>query len=536
MSAVAASGHAGNARTISTMTGAGLLLRQNLRRDRVVVPIVLALMVLMTYASAAATDALYGTHAELVSAAETINGQPAIVALYGRIMDVTSLGEVAMTKMTVLYAAFASILFIVIVRRHTRVEEETGRAELVGAAAVGRDAPLAAAIVEAVGVAVVLGVLVALSCMAGGLPATGSLWFGVVWLGTGLVATGIGAVACQLSASARTCAGIAAAIIGVLFAIRAAGDASTGARWLSWLSPLGWNTQLRAWSGTRGWVAILYVLTSGALLLAAQGMRGRRDVGGGLIAARPGRVAARPGFRSPLALVLREQSLALGLWSTACLAMGIVFGAIAPSLQGMLDQMNMQDLMDHLGGALIAAILLVAGIVITCYGITVLTHAAEDETSGRSELLLSTGASRGAVWRAVATTALGGTAWLLVATGLGLWIGYGLSGGDRPWTAIVAALAWVPAVWTVVGIGLLCHAWSPHRAVLGWAAVGLSVFVSLAGDLLHFPHWLIKVSPYAAVPQYPAEDWRWLPVIVLAIVAVAFGVVAWWRFERRDIG
>ena len=34
--------------------------------------------------------------------------------------------------------------------------------------------------------------------------------------------------------------------IGVLFVLRAVGD--VGARWLSWLSPFGWNTQLRAWT------------------------------------------------------------------------------------------------------------------------------------------------------------------------------------------------------------------------------------------------------------------------------------------------
>lgn len=520
----------------SSATGARLLLRQNLRRDRIVVPVVLALMVLMTYASAAATDTLYTSATQQVAAAETINGQPAIVALYGRILDVHSLGELAMTKMTVLYAMFASILFIVVVRRHTRVEEETGRAELVGAAAVGRNAPLAAALAEALGVALGLGVLVALACIVGGLPVVGSLWFGVVWAGTGLVATGIGAVSCQVSASARTCAGIAAATVGVLFALRAAGDASTGVRWLAWLSPLGWNTQLRAWSGTRGWVALLYVATAVVLLMLAQALRARRDVGGGLIAARPGRAEARPGFRSPAALVLREQSLALGLWSAACLAMGLVFGAIAPSLQGMLDQMQMQEVMDHLGGALIAAILLVGGIVITCYGVTVITHAADDETSGRGELLLSTGASRSSVWRAVAAAALGGTAWLLVVTGLGLMLGYAAAGGDRPWQAAVAALAWIPGVWVVVGIGLLCHAWSPHRALLGWGGLGVCVFVTLAGDLLHFPDWLVELSPYSAVPQYPAETWHWLPLVVLLLVAAAFATVAWLRFERRDIG
>ena len=67
-----------------------------------------------------------------MAAAEAINASPAIVALYGPILDVHSLGELAMTKMTVIYAVFVAIMFLVLVRRHTRVEEENGQTELVG--------------------------------------------------------------------------------------------------------------------------------------------------------------------------------------------------------------------------------------------------------------------------------------------------------------------------------------------------------------------------------------------------------------------
>ncbi|MCA1981929.1 ABC transporter permease [Nocardioides nematodiphilus] len=523
-----------------TATGAGLLLRHNLRRDRVIVAIVLVLMAVMTYASAASTTTLYQDVADRVSAARAINAQPALRALYGRIMDVHALGEVAMTKMTVTYAAFACALFIALIRRHTRMEEETGRAELVGATAVGRDAAMVAAVVESSAVAVVLATLVASMCLLGGLPVAGSLWFGVIWLGTGLVATGVGAVACQCSASARSCAGIAAGIMGVLFAIRAAGDASSDVQWLSWLSPLGWNTQLRAWSQPRPWVAPLYLATSVALLLAAQAMRGRRDLGSGLIAARPGRVDGRRWFASPYALVVRGQLVALTLWSAGCLAMGVLFGLIAPGLQDLLDSVDVQQVLDHLGGALIAAVLSVAGIVVTCFGIMVITHVADDETSGRVELALSTGASRGAWWRAVALAALGGVAWLLVLTGAGLWAGLRLGGfdhdGGRSWTALVAALAWIPAAWVVVGVALLCHGWGAHRAALGWAGLGVCVFLTVAGDLIHLPGWIIRLSPYSSVPAYPADPWRWLPFVLLTLVAVLLAVGAWLRFERRDIG
>ena len=83
-----------------------------------------------------------------MAAARAINASAAIVALYGPILDVRSLGELAMTKLTVLYAVVVALLVLVLVRRHTRVDEESGHAELLGGTAVGRDALLAAALLE----------------------------------------------------------------------------------------------------------------------------------------------------------------------------------------------------------------------------------------------------------------------------------------------------------------------------------------------------------------------------------------------------
>ena len=133
---------------MTSYAGTWPLARAALRRDRVLASVWVLLLVVVVYASAAATESLYPTAADRVSAAEAINDSPAIVALYGPILDVTSAGELAMTKLTVLYAVFAALLFLVLVRRHTRTEEESGRAELLGGTAVGRDAQLAAAVLE----------------------------------------------------------------------------------------------------------------------------------------------------------------------------------------------------------------------------------------------------------------------------------------------------------------------------------------------------------------------------------------------------
>ena len=58
--------------------------------------------------------------------ATSFNEQPGLLALYGPILDPRSAGELAMSKLTVLYALFSAVLYVVLVRRHTRVEEETG--------------------------------------------------------------------------------------------------------------------------------------------------------------------------------------------------------------------------------------------------------------------------------------------------------------------------------------------------------------------------------------------------------------------------
>ena len=127
-----------------------MLTRAALRRDRLLASVWIALLTVVAYASAAATESLYPTVADQVAAARAINASPAVVALYGPILDERSLGELAMTKLTVLYAVFVALLLVVVVRRHTRGDEENGRAELVAGTAVGRGAVLAAAVLEGV--------------------------------------------------------------------------------------------------------------------------------------------------------------------------------------------------------------------------------------------------------------------------------------------------------------------------------------------------------------------------------------------------
>lgn len=515
------------------ITGWGLLLRVAVRQDRLLVPISVGVLVLMSAVSAGATAGLYTDEADRIQAATAINASPAIVALYGPIVDVTSVGELAMSKMTVLYAVFVAVLFIAVVRRHTRVEEESGRAELVGGTAVGRDAPVVATAVEAFGCAIVLGGLTAIANAAAGLDLAGSVAFGSIWAGTGLVAAGVGAVTSQVSASARTCAAWAAAVIGTFFVLRAVGD--TGPAWLSWCSPFGWNTQVRAYADPRWWLLAAYLLVAAALALAAVVLRRHRDLGSGLVAARPGPAVGSPRLAGPVGLAWRLHTTTLVLWTVASGAMGVVFGMITPQLGDFLDSAAAEAVIDKLGGVLVAAILSIMSVVLTYFSVAVVAHAAQDEREGRTELVLATSTSRSTWFASVALIGLGGAAWLVLVTGAGLWAGYLLSDGTGIGNLLVAAAAWVPAVWVVAALAVLSLGLGSRWAPLAWAWPGAFLTLGLVGDLMELPGWVSGVSPYSHVPLVPAAAWDWGSAGGLTACALAVLGVAWWRFRERDI-
>ncbi|MFZ5870258.1 MAG: ABC transporter permease, partial [Actinomycetota bacterium] len=237
---------------MSDLAGTGALVRLALRRDRVLLPAWVLLFVVMAAFSATATVDLYPEVAQRVAAAEAVNGSPSLVALYGRVYDTTSLGAIAMFKMGGLGAALLAVLGFMLVVRHTRTEEESGRLELVAGGVVGRAAPLAAALVVTITTMLLVGGLTAGSLTSAGLPADGSLAFGLAWAGTGAAFAGVGAVTAQLAVGARGANGLAAGVLALTYLLRAVGDSSTpGPAWPTWISPVGWGQQVRPYAGDR---------------------------------------------------------------------------------------------------------------------------------------------------------------------------------------------------------------------------------------------------------------------------------------------
>ncbi|HEX6918027.1 MAG TPA: polyketide antibiotic transporter, partial [Phycicoccus sp.] len=225
---------------MNRLAGFGQLHRLAWRRDRIIVPTSVLGLVLLSVGSAQATLALFPDDASAAKGLADIVSNPAVLAMYGPI-SAANADALAVFKTVMMGAVLTAILALVVVRRHTRTEEEEGRLELVGAGAVGRWAPLAAGVVVALVAVVAASALSALGMVAIGMDPMGSVAFGAAWLTAGVAQVGVTAVAVQLASTTRGAGGLAFGFLGVTYILRAWADAaeSDAISWLGWLSPLG---------------------------------------------------------------------------------------------------------------------------------------------------------------------------------------------------------------------------------------------------------------------------------------------------------
>jgi polyether ionophore transport system permease protein len=531
---------------MSPLAGTGPLVRLALRRDRVMLPVWTCLLVLTAWSAASTLATLYPTVQSRVLAAASNNSTPAIVAIYGRVYDPTALGGTqAMLKTNVFGSLLIAVLTILIVVRHTRAEEETGRLELLGATVVGRYAALTAGLLVAVCANLTIGLLTALSYIGGGLPVAGSFAAGLAWAGVGIAFAAIAAVVVQLTESARTAVGVSSAVLGAVYLLRAIGDTADagGPRWLSWLSPIGWGQQFRPYAGDRWWVLLITIGFAAIVTAAAYTLLARRDLGAGLLPDRPG-PAGSTSLRNPLALAWRLQRGLLFGWAGGFLVLGAALGGIASNIGDMVNSEVARDLVTKLGGtqvisdAFLAAEFGFVGIFVSAYGIQATMRLRAEETGLLAEPLLATRVGRIRWALSHITVALAGSTAIVVAGGLAAGLSYGASVRDMGQVGrlLGAALVQLPAAWVLTALVVAAFGLAPRLIMIGWAALVGFLLIGELGPLFELDHAVMDVSPYAHVPKLPAAELTVTPLVWLLAIALALVAAGLAGFRRRDVG
>jgi len=530
------------------LAGTGELTRLAMRRDRIALPAAVYVIVALVAGTAYSFRKLYPTEAGRAALAATGGSNPALRFLYGR-LDGDSLGSLTTWRYGIWAAIFTALMAIFVVVRHTRTDEEAGRLELLGSAAVGRDAPLTAGLLPAAAASLVIAGLLWLVLPLAHLPAVGSAALALGIGGCGLAFTGITAVAAQVASTARGARGMALGTLGAAFALRGVGDAAGagGSSWLSWASPLGWVQLARPFANERWWVLGLPLAVFAAGVALAFWLAAHRDHGAGLLPDRPGRPAASRWLSGPSGLAWRLQRGALAGWAFGFAATFAASGAAAKGIGQLFGTSSaLQRAFTRIGGqstivnAYLAGLMLLAGMVAAAFATSAVLRLRTEETAGRAEPVLATAASRVRWGLSHLAVAVGGSALLLAVAGLATGLGYGLrTGSPGPETArmLGAAMAQLPATLLVAGVAVVLVGWWPGGAVAGaWTAVGAVVAISLFGAALQLPHWGLDISPFTHVPKLPGGTVAVTPLLWLSLAALALAAAGLAGLRRRDIG
>ena len=528
---------------MTAFTGTRHLLRLILRRDRLRLPLwVLGLGGTIT-ASALAVPPIYDTPEKVAGYASAVGASPVSYLMSGRQAGIDTLGGIVANEISQVAQLGICLMVTFLVIRHTRAEEESGRAELLRSLVLGRHAATLAGLVYGVCAAVLIGLVTTGSMLAAGLDGVGSATYGVGLTLLGLCFVAVSLVAAQLSTSARGALGIAGAAIAVGYLVRGVGAMQDNA--LVWASPFGWAQRMDAFGSERWWPALPVAGLTAALLGLAAWLTAHRDFGGGVLQSRPGRPRASRFLGTPVGLALRLQRGLLIGWAIGLTALGLLYGAVIPTIPDLVA--SNPDIAEAIGAsadverelvdAFLRYVFVFMAVISTCLVVTSVLRLRSEEESGRADVVLTTRVRRTSWVGASVLVAVLGASVLSLLMGLGLAVGYGLGTGewDRLAGQLGGQLSYLPGVLLVAAVAVAVAGLVPRWSLLAWAAVAFVFLQVMLGETLRLPDWVDGISPFWHLSGVPVETFDPLPAVAELVVAVGLVLLGMWGYRRRDI-
>ncbi|MCS5732331.1 ABC transporter permease [Herbiconiux daphne] len=529
------------------------LLRQRLRRDRWQLAFwILGTALLALFAAVAVADS-YADETERNQILALAISSPAILILRG-LPQGGGLDAFVFFEIFTYLALLAALMSTFLAVRHSRGEEESGRAELIASTPAARSLPTVATLVHGVLANLVLGAAVFAGLALGGMAVDGSLVTGAATAAVGIAFVAVGLLAAQFLRTSRGANGLSVALVGTAFLLRGIGDAlgtPTGplelqSAWPSWLSPIGWAQHTGAYTSNTLVPLLLDLALAAVCVTVVFVLQAHRDSGASLVAERRGRTDAAAALSGSFGLAWRLQRGAIVAWAAG----GAAFGLLAGTLASLVEQAASQDaaVADSLqsvagaGGSmtetLIAALFSFVGVLAAACATQAVIRLRQEESAGTAELLLSTPLSR--VRWLVDYLALGvaAIAIVLVVAAAAATAGLLSAGEDVSLVgqSFATAAAQLPAALSYLGLLALLFVLMPKATVaVGWAFVAFGVVVGNFGGLLGLPDGVRDLSPFTHTPVVSAAEPDWGGGAWLMGVAVVAGAASVVLMRHREL-
>ncbi len=520
------------------------LIRLILRRDRIVLPLWIISGALLAPATASSFAALYPDEAARALFVKAFAENPTITAMLGKV-DSLTLGGLVVWRWSVAGIFIIGLANVLTVIRHSRNEEETGRAELIGSAVIGRFAQLSAVLIVLCCANILFAILVAFGMLRFEASTAGSLTLGFAVGAAGFFFAGIAALADRTASSARGARAIAGTSIGIFFIVSIIGNSTAGNNHL-WWSPFGWVRLTHPYFGNDSSIIALIVAVSLPFVVVAYFLTLQRDINSGIFRLAHSGAETSPYLSSHLALAWRLHRTMFFWWFAGYAIIGAVFGVIAETAS---EQLMTSPLMAQIfsrpgvsvqpGDSLFTMSFSLLGDVLCLYVISATLQLHEEETSGRAEMLLSTSVERVQWALSHIFCVVVGSTLIFVGFGAASGLSLGMNTGNS-WHETIrlssASLAYLPALWIFVGVTVALFGFAPRMTVGGsWGALALCTFLDMAGEFKQISSAILGISPFSHVPKILLGEDYLVPIASLTATAALLILAGLAGLRRRDI-
>ena len=525
-----------------TFTGTHTLLKASMRQDiRNIAPWIMLISVLSA-SSILAYAWIFPTQEERAGLSMALGSNPAMSLIFGPARDLLTADGFNAWRAGMLGAFFAGLMAILIVIRNSRTQEDSGQAELLASAVLGRGArlavPLLMAGIASIGLGVVSFLLTWIS--GGGVASTAIL--AATFTASGLMFAAVAAVTAQLGSDASTASSLAVGILGVSYVLRGYIDTSTLPDWTLWLTPFGWLERTEPAAGNSPWPLLITLAFTAILIAFAFRLHSRRDFGQGLIVPLPGPDTGGI-VTNVWGLAFRLNRGSIIVWIIAITGLGALFGNLISSMGDIVaDNPAISVILAAQGGNVdlsmnfVLTILQIIALIAAVMGIGIVLRMYTEEINYRLEPLLAGSLKRSTYLASNALVAFAGSAIAMMLAGVAM----GMVAHRRDESmafrdVLLQAVATIPAVWVLVALALVFIGRAPSRSVASWMGVVATFSLTILGPTFRLPDAIMDISPLRHVPMVAAPVMEWSGLIGLGVACIIFLVAAFTGFNRRDI-
>jgi ABC-2 type transport system permease protein len=486
----------------------------------------------------------YPTLSSRLEFARSFAGNDALRLFYGYPFRVATVDGYTAWRVGGTLAILGAVFGLLAAVRAFRTEEDTGRMEMVLAAAVGRQTAFLASLAAIAASVVILWVAQFVGFVAAGLPAGGSAFEALATVSVVPVFVGVGAIVSQLAPARRIALELGGAGVGLFLLLRVVADTAGGAGWMRWATPLGWAEAMRPFTGARPLVLALPIAATSVALIAAARIAAGRDLGTGIL---PARDSSAPHLRllsSPTAQALRGELGGLIVWLVSVGAFACILGVIAKSISSAGISTSLVRQIRKLGSgsiltptgymAFVFSFLILAVSLFACGQIGA---ARREESDERLETLLALAISRRRWLAGRLALAAGAAAAISVTAGLLAWMGAASAGVSISLARMIEAGAnCLPIALLFLGIAVLAYALVPRAsAAIAYGLVSVAFLWQLVGALIGAPRWLVALTPFHHVGLVPAQSFRAGDAAIMVGLGLLAVLCALEAFRRRDL-